>query len=69
MRDQRSGAEKSLVTACPMARFGEPEGKSFKADKYGAAVEYYFFQNRDLDKALTLSDMAMDRNPVEPMIP
>ncbi len=38
-------------------------GKSLKAEEYAAAVEYYFFRNEDLDKAVTLIDLAIKRNP------
>lgn len=37
-------------------------GKSPDADEYAAAVEYYIFQNKSLDKALTLVDLAIARN-------
>ena len=37
-------------------------GESSNADEYAAAVEYYFFQNKNLDQALTLIDNAIKRN-------
>lgn len=40
-------------------------GKSVDANEYAAAVEYYIFQNKDLDKALTLIDFAIARNARE----
>ncbi len=39
--------------------------KSLKANEYGAAVEYYLYQGRDLDKALKLTDLAVARDPKE----
>jgi tetratricopeptide (TPR) repeat protein len=41
-------------------------GKSLKANEYAAAVEYYLYQGRDLDKALTLTGFAMARNSKQP---
>ena len=40
-------------------------GKSPNTDEYAAAVEYYIFQNKDLDNALTLIDLAISRNARE----
>ncbi len=37
-------------------------GLSQKADAYANAADYYYFANRELDKALTLIDMAIARN-------
>lgn len=36
--------------------------KSTDANEYAAAVEYYIFQNKDMDKALTLVDLAIARD-------
>jgi tetratricopeptide (TPR) repeat protein len=41
-------------------------GKSTVADEYAAAVEYYFFMNKDLDKALKLVGLAISKDPKQP---
>jgi hypothetical protein len=40
-------------------------GKSSNGNEYAAAVEYYLYQNKDLDKASTLTDLAIARNSKE----
>ena len=41
-------------------------GKSLKANEYAAAVEYFYFLDTDLEKAVTLIDLALARDPKQP---